>query len=297
MQNPNEDTEWNDILRAQGILPPRPKTPPTPSPPGSPTISEKLQDASDAALKELEDDAPDSDTERVVQEYRRKRMQELRREERKGRFGEILPIGRDDYKREVTEASIVDEEGKEGSGRGQPVVCYLYKDGDVACTRLTGHLKTLAARYPSTKFVSIIGNKCIENYPDRHLPTLFFYRNGNPVSQVTAWGTDRPRTLQGMNAITKPRNNILRVFSTPIIEIESILRALGMIPEQPPTQPRQPKQDGSDDEDEVQRLSAALRGSKLGESKQGAGTVNAPTSKIRGPSRPTVEDDDSDFDL
>ncbi|KAG8746672.1 hypothetical protein FRC10_003976 [Ceratobasidium sp. 414] len=275
MQNPNEDTEWNDILRAQGILPPRPKTPPTPSPPGSPTISEKLQDASDAALKELEDDA-DSDTERIVQEYRRKRMQELRREEKKGRFGEMLPIGRDDYKREVTEASKVDEEGKEGSGGGQPVVCYLYKDGDVACTRLAGHLKTLATRYPSTKFVSIIGNKCIENYPDRHLPTLFFYRNGNPVSQVTAWGTDRPRTLP---------------------EIESILRALGMIPEQPPAQPRQSKQDGSEDEDEVQRLSSALRGSKLGEPRQGSGTVNAPTSKIRGPSRPTVEDDDSDFDL
>ncbi|KAG9085774.1 hypothetical protein FRC06_003456 [Ceratobasidium sp. 370] len=186
MQNPNEDTEWNDILRAQGILPPRPKTPPTPSPPGSPTISEKLQDASDAALEELEGDAPDSDTERVVQEYRRRRMREL---------------------------SKADEEGKEGSGSGQPVVCYLYKDGNAACTRLTGHLKTLAARYPSTKIVSIIRNKCIENYPDRHLPTLFFYRNGNPVSQVTAWGTDRPRTLQ---------------------EIESILRALGMVSEQPP---------------------------------------------------------------
>ncbi|KAG8710054.1 hypothetical protein FRC12_013891 [Ceratobasidium sp. 428] len=276
MQNPNEDTEWNDILRAQGILPPRPKTPPTPSPPGSPTISEKLRDTSDAVLKELEDDAADSDTERIVQEYRRKRMQELRREEKRGRFGEMLPIGRDDYKREVTEASKVDEEGKEGGGKGQPVVCYLYKDGDVACSRLTGHLKTLAARYPSTKFVSIIGNKCIENYPDRHLPTLFFYRNGNPVSQVTAWGTDRPRTLQ---------------------EIESILRALGMIPEQPPAQPSRSKPDNSGSEDEVQRLSSTLRGSTIGEPKRGAGTVNAPTSKIRGPSRPTVEDDDSDFDL
>ncbi|QRV86282.1 phosducin-like protein [Ceratobasidium sp. AG-Ba] len=276
MQNPNEDTEWNDILRAKGILPPRPKTPPTPSPPGSPTVSDKLQDASDAVLKELEDDAPDSDTERIVQEYRRKRMQELRKEEKRGRFGEMLPIGRDDYKREVTEASKVDEEGKEGSGRGQPVVCYLYKDGDVACSRLTGHLKTLAARYPSTKFVSIIGNKCIENYPDRHLPTLFFYRNGNPVSQVTAWGTDRPRTLQ---------------------EIESILRALGMIPEQPPTRPRPSEEDDSNSEDEVQRLSSALRGSKLSQPKKDTGTVNASTSKIRGPSRPTIEDDDSDFDL
>lgn len=25
MQNPNEDTEWNDILRSKGILPPKEK--------------------------------------------------------------------------------------------------------------------------------------------------------------------------------------------------------------------------------------------------------------------------------
>ncbi|QRW27229.1 phosducin-like protein [Rhizoctonia solani] len=275
MQNPNEDTEWNDILRKHGIIPERPKTPPSPPPPPSPTIAEKLGGASDSALKELEDDAGDSETERIVQEYRRKRMQEFRKEQKRGRFGEMMPIGRDDYKREVTEASRVDEEGMEGRGFGQPVVCYLYKDGDVACSRLTEHLKILAARYPSTKFVSIIGNKCIENYPDRHLPTLFFYRNGNPVSQVTAWGTDRPRTIQ---------------------EIESILRALGMIPEKAPAQPRANRED-SGSEDEVQRLSSTLRGTKLREPKQGTGTVNAQTSKIRGPSKPTVEDDDSDFDL
>jgi len=25
MQNPNEDTEWNDVLRAKGIIPQKPK--------------------------------------------------------------------------------------------------------------------------------------------------------------------------------------------------------------------------------------------------------------------------------
>ena len=25
MQNPNEDTEWNDVLRAKGIIPEKPK--------------------------------------------------------------------------------------------------------------------------------------------------------------------------------------------------------------------------------------------------------------------------------
>lgn len=27
MQDPNEDTEWNDVLRAKGILPPKPEEP------------------------------------------------------------------------------------------------------------------------------------------------------------------------------------------------------------------------------------------------------------------------------
>jgi hypothetical protein len=70
-----------------------------------------------------------------------------------------------------------------------------------------------------------------------------------------------------------------------------------MISEKPPVQQPQNNPDDSGSDDEVQRLSSALRGSKIGEPKQGTGTVNAQTSKIRGPSRPTVEDDDSDFDL
>ncbi|KAG8682699.1 hypothetical protein FRC11_014519 [Ceratobasidium sp. 423] len=228
MQNPNEDTEWNDILRKHGIIPERPKTPPSPPPPSSPTISDKLKGASDSALKELEDDAGDSETERIVQEYRRKRMQELRKEQKRGRFGEMIPIGRDDYKREVTEASRVDEEGMEGEGSGQPVVCYLYRDGLLKIDRT---FEDSSGEIPLDK-----------------------------------------------------------------IQIESILRALGMIPEKPPVRPQaNPEDSGS--EDEVQRLSSTLRGAKLGEPKEGTGTVNAKTSKIRGPSKPTVEDDDSDFDL
>jgi hypothetical protein len=82
------------------------------------------------------------------------------------------------------------------------------------------------------------------------------------------------------------------------LEIESILRALGMIPEQPPVRV-QAKPDDDDDgsDDEVQRLSSALRSSNLRDPKPGTGTVNAKASKIRGRSRPTIEDDDSDFDL
>jgi hypothetical protein len=44
----------------------------------------------------------------------------------------VYPIGRDDYTREVTQASEVDEDGPDAAGKGTGVVCFLYKDGYVS---------------------------------------------------------------------------------------------------------------------------------------------------------------------
>jgi hypothetical protein len=65
--------------------------------------------------------------------------------------------------------------------------------------RLKAQLDVIAARHPRTKIVSIVGNKCIENYPDRHLPTLFLYRNGVLRRQFVAYGKDRERSVQGIS--------------------------------------------------------------------------------------------------
>ena len=84
MQDPNEDTEWNDVLRAKGIIPPK-----------EPEITEdqiadmidqavekhakggKDMDEMDLAeLDEIEDDITEED-EKAFEEYRRKRMAEL----------------------------------------------------------------------------------------------------------------------------------------------------------------------------------------------------------------------------
>jgi hypothetical protein len=40
------------------------------------------------------------------------------------------------------------------------------------------HLRSLALKYPQTKFVKSISTVCIPNYPDRNLPTIFIYNNG-----------------------------------------------------------------------------------------------------------------------
>ncbi|KAF8590502.1 thioredoxin-like protein, partial [Ramaria rubella] len=194
--NPNEDTEFNDALRKHGILPPRERTPPTPSPPPSPKLDSVLSNASRSELEELEDDAFDSDTERTIASYRRQRLAELLDAERTAKFGEVYPIGRDDYTREVTDASRIDLAG-EPQIKGTGVVCFLYKDGQTASSRLAEQLKILAQRHPRTKFVSIVGDKCIANYADRLCPTLIIYRCGNVTRQVVSWGGDKERSIAG----------------------------------------------------------------------------------------------------
>ncbi|EJD46111.1 thioredoxin-like protein [Auricularia subglabra TFB-10046 SS5] len=225
--NPHEDTEFNDALRKHGILPPKTPPPRTPSPPGSPDLDDLLDDASDSELRELADDARDSDTERAVEAYRRKRLAELAREGKRGRFGEVYPIGRDDYKREVTEASSISEDGDElQSGTG--VVCLLYKDAHEPCDRIWPQIRALARRHPRTKFVSIVGNKCIPDYPDYHLPTIFVYRKGEMSGQIAAWGAKAERSIDDLE--------------------EWLIKSLAIPPDEKPTDSRDKRDDSSDDE-------------------------------------------------
>lgn len=91
-------------------------------------MEDLLDDFTPAELQELGEDAPDDEAERMIGMYRRQRIAEMQREEKKARFGRVYPIGRDDYTREVTEASKIDEPGDEDA-KGTGVVCFLYKDG------------------------------------------------------------------------------------------------------------------------------------------------------------------------
>ena len=47
-------------------------------------------------------------------------------------------------------------------------------------------LTRLAAAHPSTKFLSIPAGLCIPNYPDKNVPTLLIYRNGELSGNVVA---------------------------------------------------------------------------------------------------------------
>ena len=61
------------------------------------------------------------------------------------------------------------------------------------------HIRTLAERHPTTKFVSIVGDKCIPNLPDARIPMLIIYRNGEVLNQIVSWGADRERRVEGKN--------------------------------------------------------------------------------------------------
>eukprot|EP01031_Cornospumella_fuschlensis_P037719 gene37719-45823_t len=123
-------------------------------------------------LDELEDDEDFADT-NILDHYRKARLAELKQAAVRNRFGEVLPITKDDWVREVTDGS-----------KSCPVVIHLYEDSKVECNLLDEALTVLAERFKYVKFLRIKYNQAIENWPERNLPTLFVYQNGALATQL-----------------------------------------------------------------------------------------------------------------
>jgi hypothetical protein len=47
-------------------------------------------------------------------------------------------------------------------------------------------LQQIAVAHPETKFLSIPAGMCIANYPDKNVPTLLIYRNGDMLGNLVA---------------------------------------------------------------------------------------------------------------
>ncbi|KAK3410313.1 hypothetical protein EUGRSUZ_J02308 [Eucalyptus grandis] len=165
-------TQWDDIQRKLGNLPEKPppfKPPPfgpSPDPDSLPKDKSWVDGKTPEELEDLEDD-PDLDDDRFLEEYRKKRLAEMREAAKVIRYGSVIPISGSDFVREVSQAP--------------PevwVVVILYKDGIAECGVLMNCLEELAVKYPATKFVKIISTDCIPNYPDRNVPTILVYNNG-----------------------------------------------------------------------------------------------------------------------
>ncbi|KAM9804541.1 phosducin-like protein 3 [Neosynchiropus ocellatus] len=186
MQDPNEDTEWNDILRKKGILPPK-ETPKEDEEEEELALQQQsvVKTYESMTLEELEENEDDfsEDDEAAIEMYRQKRLAEWKANQMKNIFGEVTEISGQDYVKEVNKA-----------GEGIWVVLHLYKQGIPICTLINHHLTLLAKKFPQTKFLKSISTTCIPNYPDHNLPTIFVYFEGDMKAQFIG-----PLVFGGMN--------------------------------------------------------------------------------------------------
>ncbi|RUS15744.1 thioredoxin-like protein [Endogone sp. FLAS-F59071] len=233
MEDPNEDTEWNDILRARGIIPPKNEI-------TEAQIEQMVDEAiaariskenslEDKTLDEL-DELEDDEDDRVIQEYRMKRMEEMRAMAAKEKFGDLVQISKPEFVREVTEAS-----------KECWVVVHLFNNAIPACKLMNEHLKILAQRYRATKFLNIVGDQCIPNYPDRNQPTLLVYGEGDIKANMVG-----AQHFGGMSMTVESEHDprflssffvdfewILMRPSSILVGLRQILMATGAIPMDP----------------------------------------------------------------
>ncbi|ELT92185.1 hypothetical protein CAPTEDRAFT_215046 [Capitella teleta] len=135
MQDPNADTEWNDVLRSKGILPPKEEKEITEEDlvrMVEQTIDQKskgkeMGDMDLDELNDLEDDV-DEEEERIFEAYRRQRMQELKQAQSLAKFGDIKEISKSDWITEVNKA-----------GEGIWVVVHIYQQGIPMCSLMNNY--------------------------------------------------------------------------------------------------------------------------------------------------------------
>ncbi|KAJ5235340.1 Phosducin-like protein [Penicillium citrinum] len=201
--NPNEDTEWNDILRQHGIIPEKPKDP-------EPLIQEALLEATrkahenrleDKDIDEL-DALEDEEDEDFLQQYRQKRLAELSTLQQTSLFNQVYPLQKVDYAREVTDAS----------NNAFVLVNLTSQGANVESRVLTELWRQMAAKFGDIKFCEIRADMCIEGYPEKNTPTILVYKD-----------TEIKRQLITLRELNGPR--------TKVEDLEKLLIDLGALKE------------------------------------------------------------------
>jgi len=218
VDDPNADTEWNDILRKHGVIPEKPPSP-------TPMIQEALEQARQLAHenrlegKDLDELAAleDEEDEDFLDEYRKKRLAELSTITNASVFNQVYHIQKPDYAKDVTDAShkafiFVLLTSSQGTNPESRVLIEAWR--------------TLARKFGDVKFCQIRADLCIEGYPDKNTPTVLVYKDGDIRRQIVTL-----RELQG------PR--------TKAEDLEKILLQVGAISH---GDPRIQKRDDAEDE-------------------------------------------------
>lgn len=203
VDDPNADTEWNDILRSKGIIPEK-----SPSP--TPQIEAALVQARELAhehrlegkdLDEL-DELEDEEDEDFLDSYRQKRMAELGELSKASVYGMVYPVQKAEYNREVTETS----------NKAWVFVLLTSSTGMNTESKVAEQVwRELAGKYGEVKFCQMRAGLCIEGYPDKNTPTVLCYREGDIRRQIVTLGE-----LGGVR--------------TGIEDVEKVLLGLGVVP-------------------------------------------------------------------
>ncbi|XP_027044108.1 phosducin-like protein 3 [Pocillopora damicornis] len=182
MQNPSEDTQWNDALRRHGILPEKEVSEDQLIDLVEETVQQKTGNVvkayEDMTLEELEE-LEDEEDERVLLQYR---SCELKGQLKimSGTAEHVLRLKKYDYyflkNMHLT------------------VISSLTWQSVPLCTLVNQFLTRLAEKFPTTKFLKSVSTTCIPNYPDRHLPTIFIYCEEDMKKQFVG-----PFAFGGMN--------------------------------------------------------------------------------------------------
>lgn len=172
--DPNEDTEWTDILREKGIIPEKPKSP-----------TAELEEAFEEAIKKqhenrLEnkdiselDALEDDEDEEFLNFYKQKRLDELKKLQEKQRFGSVFPVSKNEYEKEVTQASS-----------DCWVLLHMSLLASLQSRLLASLLQMVARKFPEIKVCEITATRCVENYPEANCPTLLVYHKKDVVKQL-----------------------------------------------------------------------------------------------------------------
>ncbi|KAI6791938.1 thioredoxin-like protein [Hortaea werneckii] len=226
VDHPDADTEWNDILRKHGVIPEKPPSP-------TPMIEEALTQARELAhehrleskdLDEL-DELEDEEDEDFLNSYRQKRMNELTEIRNASVYGQVYPVQKPEYSKEVTDESQ----------KTWVLVLLTSSSGMNTESRvLTECWRELATKWGDLKFCQMAANLCIEGYPDKNTPTVLIYREGNIRKQIVT-----------LAELAGPK--------TGIRDLEKVLLGLGALQHGDPRLKRKDEEEEVDEADKPKR--------------------------------------------
>lgn len=126
----------------------------------------------------------------TVRAIRDKRLAELSQLQKTSLYGQVYPLQKVDYAREVTEAS----------NSAYVLVNLTSMGGNVESRVLTELWRQLAVKFGDIKFCEIRADMCIEGYPEKNTPTILVYKDTEIQRQlITLQQLKGPRTkVEGM---------------------------------------------------------------------------------------------------